>query len=180
MKKLIHKMAGLRPAASIGLLLVLASVGALGSPVARADTMLMASTNLVTGTSSATYSFTAPTAGTVTARILTVPWPVALSALSFSATTASSTLSSWSASSPSSTPQVETFQVGAGTYFAHVTATAGGPLDLGLYSLMLNFSPSAVPLPAAAGLLLIGVFVLLGLRQTFRDRAPWSPQPQPL
>jgi hypothetical protein len=67
-----------------------------------------------------------------------------------------------------STPYVETFQVGAGTYFAHVVATAGGDLNLGLYSLMLTFTPSAVPLPTAAGLLLIGLLVLFALRGTMR------------
>ena len=180
MKRLIDQMPGLRPVAHIGMLLVLLSLGMLGTPVARADTLLMASTNLVTGSSTATYSFTAPTAGTVTARIASVPWPDALSALSFSATSASSTLSSWSAASPSMAPQVETFQVGAGTYFAHVMATAGGSLDLGLYSLMLTFSPSAVPLPAAAWMLLIGIFVFVGLRHTLGDRASRSLEPQPL
>ena len=48
-------------------------------------------------------------------------------------------------------------------------ATAGaGPLDLGLYSLMLTFTPSAVPLPAAGGMLLFGLLVLFGLRGTLR------------
>ena len=71
-------------------------------------------------------------------------------------------------------PQIETFQVGAGTYFAHVMATAAGQLNLGLYSLVLSFTPSAVPLPAGAGMLLIGLLVLFALRRTMRlgDLAP--------
>jgi hypothetical protein len=68
----------------------------------------------------------------------------------------------------SSSPQFQTFQVGAGTYFAHVMAIAGGDLNLGLYSLLLTFTPSAVPLPAAAGLLLMGMLVLFALRKTVR------------
>jgi hypothetical protein len=136
------------------------------SPAAHADTLLLASTNLVTGSSAATFSFNAPGNGTVTAQISSMPWPVPLSALSFSATTASNTLSSWSTTDAMAAPQIEKFQVGAGTYFAHVMATAGGSLDLGLYSLMLSFSPSAVPLPAAGGMLLIGLMVLFALRRT--------------
>jgi hypothetical protein len=69
---------------------------------------------------------------------------------------------------------VETFQVGAGTYFAHVMASAGGALDLGLYSLMLTFTPSAVPLPTTGGLLLIGLLVLFGLRRAVGDFSPFA------
>ena len=153
----------------ITLLAVLATLSFAHSPLAYADTVLKAATTLVSGSSADTYSFTTSSSGTVTAQIASVPWPVPLSALSFSATTASNTLSSWSSTAPTSTPQVETFQVGAGTYFAHVMATAGaGPLDLGLYSLMLTFTPSAVPLPAAGGMLLFGLLVLFGLRGTLR------------
>jgi hypothetical protein len=142
------------------------------TPPAHADTMLMASTELVSGTSAATFSFNAPGSGTVTAQVSTLAWPVPLSALSFSATTATDTLDSWSSSAPTSTPYVGTFQVGAGTYFAHVMATAGGSLDLGLYSMMLTFTPSAVPLPAPAGMLIIGLLVFYGLRKTIRVGPP--------
>ena len=141
------------------------------SPLAHADMLLLASTDLVHGTSAATFSFDAPSSGMVTAQITSLPWPVPLSSLSFSASTAASTLSAWDSSSGSSAG-TQTFQVGAGTYFAHVMATAGGPLDLGLYSLMLTFTPSAVPLPTAAGMLLIGLLVLFGLRRTIGDLAP--------
>jgi hypothetical protein len=164
------KTKGLAPMAIM--LVMLTTLG--HSSLAHADTLLLASTDLVSGSSAATFSFNTPGSGTVTARISSLPWPVPLSALSFSATTASQTLSSWSGSSPTA-PQVETFQVGSGTYFAHVSATAAGSLNLGLYSLMLTFSPSAVPLPTAGGLLLIGLLVLFGLRRTFGDFAPLAP-----
>lgn len=165
--------------ARLTLAVVLLTLGGLmHSPLAHADSLLLASTNLVTGTSSATFSFDAPSAGTVTARISSVPWPVPLTSLSFTATSATTTLASWqsggsgvSAFSANATPdpQVETFQVGAGTYFAHIMATAGGDLNLGLYSLMLTFTPSAVPLPSAIGLLLLGIFVTFALRTTLRS-----------
>jgi hypothetical protein len=169
MKTLTKMINGLRPLGRSGLTVVMV-VLALGlSPLAKADSLLVASTDLVAGTSTATFSFNAPGSGTVTARLASLPWPVPLSALSFSATTATDTLTPWGGpGGDMSTPYVETFQVGAGTYFAHVVATAGGELYLCLYSLMLTFTPSAVPLPTAAGLLLIGLLVLFALRGTMR------------
>jgi hypothetical protein len=171
MRKSMQLMNGLGPMARIGMLALLAMLSLGRSPLAHADTLLKAATTLVYGTSADTYSFDAPSNGTVTAQISSLPWPVPLSALSFSATTATDTLA-WSTSSPSSTSQIETFQVGAGTYFAHVMATAGGSLNLGLYSVMLTFTPSAVPLPAAAGMLLIGLLVLFALGRTMRESGP--------
>jgi hypothetical protein len=128
------------------------------APHARADTMLLSTTTMVSGTESAVFSFDAPSAGTVTATLSNLPWPTPLSTLSFLATSATETLSSWSAP----VTQAESFQVGAGTYFAHIMAAATGPLNLGIYSLNLSFAP-AVPLPASDWLLVIGVLILFGL-----------------
>jgi hypothetical protein len=167
----VTKMSGLRPLGRFGLAVVLLIV-LVRSPLAHADSMLLASTNMVSGTSSATFSFDAPTNGVVTAQLTTIAWPTPLSALSFSATSATNTLASWASTSPSATaPYVDTFQVGSGTYFAHVSATAGGSLDLGLYSLMLTFTPSAVPLPAAIGMLLMGLLIFFGLRTVLETKA---------
>jgi hypothetical protein len=152
-------------------MVMLVAVGLAHGLSAHADQIVKAATTMVYETGSDTYSFNTPGAGTVTAEITTVPWPSPLSALSFSAMTGSETLASWSTTSPSMTPYVETFQVsGAGTYFAHVIATAGSnPFNLGAYSLLFTFSPSAVPLPTSAGLMLIGLLVLLALRTTLRS-----------
>jgi hypothetical protein len=90
-------------------------------------------------------------------------WPTPLKALSFSATSANQVLTSWDMSSSQPTP----FDVGAGTYFAHIMATADGALDLGLYSMMITFTPS-VPLPASGWMLLTGMFVLAGLARAVR------------
>jgi hypothetical protein len=139
---------------------------------AQADTLVKAATVMVYGSASDTYSIEAPSAGTITAQVTSVPWPTPLAALSFNLTSATEVLSSVEDSTrqalalSDSQPQIETYQVGAGTYFAHVMATAGGSLDLGLYSVLLTFAPSAVPLPTAAGLLLIGLLALFGLRST--------------
>jgi hypothetical protein len=144
---------------------LLASVGVLGlsqAPHALADTMLLSDTTLVKGTSSATFSFAAPSAGTVTATVSNLPWPSSLQTLDFQATTASDTLSSWSALGANQT-HAESFAVGQGTYFAHIMAVAQGDLDLGLYSLNLTFSPNVVPLPTSNWMLLTGILVLFGL-----------------
>jgi hypothetical protein len=75
-------------------------------------------------------------------------------------------LSSWSAPSTPTGPSTETmtFQVaGSGAYFADVMATAAGPLNLGLYSLSLNFAPvgSPVPLPSSGALLASALLLTL-------------------
>jgi len=144
------------------LLLALFAVGCLLPAVrSRADTLLVAQTSLISGTESIVDSFTVPSAGTVTVQLSDLPWPQALSSLSFMATSGNQVLSSWS----TLTSAVESFQVAPGTYFAHVTGTAAGALDLGLYSMTLTFQPAGtVPLPGSAWLLIIG---LLGLVMPF-------------
>lgn len=172
--KMMNLLRNWKSRSGLALALVLAT-SLSNSPKAHADQMLLATTDLVSRSSNATFSFDAPSDGTVTARITSIPWPTPLSALSFSATTATDTLASWNMGGPTdvtasslreadvSSNGVETFQVGAGTYFAHVSATAGGALNLGLYSLLLTFTPSAVPLPASDWVLLAGVIALFGL-----------------
>jgi hypothetical protein len=147
-------------------LVVAAFVGVTQAPHALADTMLLSDTTLVRGTSSATFSFDVQSAGTVTATLSNIAWPspISLKTLNFSATTSNSTLSSWSALSDTKQTRTESFMVdGAGTYFAHIMATAQGDLNLGLYALNVVFTPNAVPLPASEWMLLAGVLVLFGL-----------------
>jgi hypothetical protein len=131
--------------------------------VAHASQLLIASTTLVSGSESAVYSFNAPGPGTVSVQLTNLDWPQALSSLNFMATTANQVLSSWS--DAGSGPQFASFQVASsGTYFADISAVAAGPLDLGLYSLSLEFTPAVpVPLPASGGLLLIGAAGLMAL-----------------
>ena len=138
-----------------GLLVALAALCMTHVTQARAETMtLLADTTMVTGTQSAVFSFTAPSAGTVTATLDNLAWQKPLSSLSFMATSGTNVMSTWSATGS----MVETFQVGAGNYFAHILATTADVADVGLYSLNLSFSPSAVPLPASSLLLVMGLF----------------------
>ena len=146
------------------LLAALASLGLSQAPHALADTMLLSDTTLVRGTSSAVFSFDAPSAGTVTATLSNLPWPSSLKTLEFAATTSTDVISSWSALDSANETRSESFLVGPGTYFAHIMAAAGdNALNLGLYSLNLTFSTNVVPLPASDWMLLAGVLVLFGL-----------------
>ena len=137
---------------------------ALLATVAQASTVLVTDTTLVSGSESAVFTFQAPGPGTVVVQLTNLDWPQPLSSLSFTASSASQLLSSWSDAGLSPSPA--SFAVaGGGTYFADVMATAGGSLDLGAYSLELTFTPAAtpVPLPTAGALLSGGVAGLAGL-----------------
>lgn len=158
-----------RPSLKLALLAPLAMIGLAAAPHARADNILLAQTTLVNGTQSTVDSFTTSGAGVVTVSLQSLGWPAPLSALSFSATSADKTLAYWNGGG-SIGSTVTTFDVGGpGTYFAHIMGTAGSSsLNLGLYSLMMTFAPSAVPLPAAGWMLLVGIFVLGGLARAIR------------
>ena len=142
------------------------------APHARADSVPppFGQVTLVSGTEATDNTFNAPTAGTVTVKLTSIAWPQALSSLSFSATTATQVLASWNGTGIAS--DTATFDVAAGTYFTHVIASAGGSLDLGLYAMMLTFTPTGgtppIPLPASGWMLLTGLFVLAGLARVVR------------
>jgi hypothetical protein len=157
--------------ATLGLLCAL-SGGLCAS--AQADTMLLGDTTMVTGTESAVFSFTAPSAGTVTAELTNLDWPQTLDSLSFMASSANTVLASWSDPPPAGSGTITktlTFQVsGPGTYFANITAAAGGPLDIGVYSFSLHFNDNAaVPLPASGWMLAAAVLALLWMLHTGRN-----------
>jgi hypothetical protein len=127
-----------------------------------AATVLVSDTSLVTGSQSSVFLFQAPAPGTIVAQVTNIDWPQTLSSLTFVATSANRVVTSWS-DPPSQLSQTLSFQVvSPGTYFADITATAGGPLNLGVYSFSITFVPAVppVPLPSAGWLLLAG---LLGL-----------------
>jgi len=153
--------AWIRLASRVAVLGCLGILGlSVGSP-AKADTLLLAQTTLISGSASVTDSFTVASSGTVTVSLANLSWPERLSSLSFAATSPTQVLSAWSWSALAA--NVDTFKVDAGTYFAHITGQAAGLLNLGLYSLSISFQPNAVPLPASAWMLLAGIFVLVGI-----------------
>jgi hypothetical protein len=150
----------------VGVLALLAALGMAQAPQARADTLLLSNTTLVTGTQSSVMSFTTPGDGFITATLQNLTWQKSLQALSFQATSGADVLASWSDSSPMKT---ETFKVTAGNYFAHIVATTADADDVGLYSLSLIFTPNAVPLPASSLLLLTGIFGLFLISRNRRS-----------
>src|SRR5215472_4460346 len=139
--------------------------GALQSTSAHAGSQVLADTTLVSGSSSNVFSFQASGPGVATVQLTNIAWPQNLTSLSFLATTPGEVLSQWSDPPVSgTTTQTLSFAVpNSGTYFADVMATAGGPLDLGVYSLSISFTPNAVPLPPSGLLLLTGLLLGVGL-----------------
>jgi hypothetical protein len=116
---------------------------------------------MVSGTYSAVESFNVTQPGTLTIRLENISWPERLSLLNCSiysqtgfmhALTDSATLS---------------FDVAAaGTYFANLSAGAGGLLNLGLFSFKVSFVPSAPTVPVPAAVWLLGsVLGLFGFRR---------------
>jgi len=132
---------------------------------ARAE-MLVSDTSMVSGTETSEFAFTLPGPGTVTLQLSDVGWPQPLSSLMFLVSAPNSLIAPWTSASAASSY----FQLATGAYSADVRATAGGPLDLGVYSFSILFTPasSPVPLPAGGGLLLGGCLMLVALARVLR------------
>jgi hypothetical protein len=139
-------------------------LGLLAGP-ALADSIgpstLVSQSMLVENQQSNVFQFTAPTAGTLSVQLSDVVWPAPLQNLDFSVDSATGVLG-WVNSAGFLSLNVAQ----GGTYYADVSGQAASGLDLGLYSIQINFTPqgAVVPLPAAIGLLLGGLLVLAMLR----------------
>ncbi len=149
-----------------GVLIVLAGFVCLGAYRAEAETLppvggsSLSQLGLVSGSQSVVYVLSAPGAGTFNVSLSDFAWPDRLANLSFTATSVSAVLGSLSG------PGQMSFAVtGAGSLYAHVSAAAGGLLNVGLYSLQMSFkaSEAAVPLPASSWLLLVGLAAMAAL-----------------
>jgi hypothetical protein len=151
------------------LLAPVALTGLTMAPHAWADSILVQQSTLVNGSEATTDSFKTSGAGTVTVTLTDTGWSSPLKALSFSANSATEVLASFNA--VGLTSDIAQFHIDtAGTYFANIMATAGGPMGLGLYSLKMTFAPGApsVPLPSTGWLLLTGLFALVGVARAAR------------
>ncbi|MBV8784987.1 MAG: hypothetical protein JOZ67_12430 [Gammaproteobacteria bacterium] len=139
----------------------------MGSPAAQADEIVLSETNAVFGTEAIDVPFTLDGSGTVTLHVWNIAWPTPLTALTVMASTATQVIGSWDASNS----LTQTFSVsGPGTYYAHLKGTAGGALDLGLYSISMTFQPTSAPVPLPESALLLGatLLILIGVIHTRR------------
>jgi hypothetical protein len=120
-----------------------------------ADALVQQST-LVIDQQSNVYSFTAPGAGTLYVALQDIVWPAPLSSLGMSVNSASGVLGTMNVAG-----EIDLTLASGGTYYLDVSGKAGGALDVGLYSVSVNFVPQgAVPLPGTLGLVLGGLLAL--------------------
>jgi len=129
---------------------------------AAADVVMYDGTGFLQGQQSFSESFAVYGPGTLTVTLTNVDWPQSLASLNLVMSTPGGLLGAEMG------PGTETFKVaGAGQIYSQWFGTAQGPMDVGVYSLKVEFAP--VPLPASIGLLLSGLAVLVWRRHL---RAP--------
>jgi hypothetical protein len=137
------------------------SSGELVKQSTDSTSVLLTESTLVINQQSNVYDFTAPGPGTLTVQLEDLTWPDPLNSLTFSLDSARSVLG-WIASAGELTLSI----TNGGSYFVDVTGDAGGALDLGLYSMQVDYYPhgATVPLPGSLVLLLSGLGILGGAR----------------
>ncbi|SRR5579871_3020315 len=137
---------------------------------------LLQESTLVINQQSNVYAFTAPAAGTLTIELSDIVWPTALQSLDLSVNSPTSVLGSMSLDG---TLDIKVSK--GGTFYINVNGDAGGPLDIGLYSLQVGFTPqmAPVPLPEPWALALGGI-ALLGTLRLLQKRIEPEAQPSAL
>lgn len=129
---------------------------------ANASEVLFDSTGFVTGQQSFVQSFNITGPGTLTVSLSNVDWPQTLSSLDvLLSSTGGSPLG------PEMGAGTESFHVDGGLLFAQWFGKAQGALDVGVYSMKIQFQPGSttVPLPASIALLLSGLGILVWQRR---------------
>lgn len=129
---------------------------------AHASEVLFDSTGFVMGQQSFVQSFNITGPGTLTVSLSNVDWPQTLSSLDvLLSSTGGSPLG------PEMGAGTESFHVDGGLLFAQWFGKAQGALDVGVYSMKIQFQPGAttVPLPASIALLLSGLGILVWQRR---------------
>ncbi len=144
----------------------LAALGAV-APAGAAE-VIYAGAGFIRGQQSGMESFNISGPGTLTVELANVPWPEQLASLNMVVSSASGIQGTEMG------PGTESFQLTAGTYYAQWFGTAQGPLNVGVYSLDIEFLPSGVnpvPLPTSIALLVSGL-ALLGWQRRQRREYP--------
>ncbi len=127
------------------------------------DSVIYAGAGFMRGTQSFADTFNLQSAGTLTVTLSDVAWPVPLASLNLVLNSSDGILGPVMGGNSTST-----FNIAAGgDVTAHLFGTAQGPLDAGVYSMIISFQPSAttVPLPTSVVLLLSGLGLLLWQRR---------------
>lgn len=128
---------------------------------ASADTVLYDQSGFVTGQQSFSQSFNLDTPGVLTVTLQNVAWPQQLSSLDLLLSSAEGSIA------PVMGAGTASFNIGSGTLFAQWFGTAQqGGLNLGVFGLKIEFSPTVVPLPASITLFLSGLALLAWQRRT--------------
>jgi hypothetical protein len=122
-----------------------------------------------------TYAFSVSGPGELSVHLYDLQWPDSLKDLSCSILSPTNVLGYIS------TPGEFDVRVGqAGMFYAYVVGLAGGALNVGMYSLHIDFTPNAtpVPLPDAIRMLLVGLGLMATVRLLGAPRlAPPGPPP---
>jgi len=147
----------------MALLIVVLGATILPLAAARADSVLYDSAGFLRGTASFAQTFNLPSAGTLTVTLSNIAWPEQLASLNLVMSSPAGMLG------PEMGAGTATFNVAAGgDITAQWFGTAQGPLDAGVYSMVIAFQPEAVtpvPLPASIVLLFSALCLLLWQRR---------------
>jgi hypothetical protein len=148
--------------------ILLLAAWASGAGAARADTLLYDGLSVISGSQSSVQSFNVTAPGTLTMTLSNIPWLDVVSNLSGFLSTATAQIGNTITGAGT-----ESFDLGAGTYYAHWFGDAQGTYNLGVVGLKITFQPGAVPvsIPTSFLLMLSGLGILFGWQSR---RAPAS------
>jgi hypothetical protein len=127
---------------------------------ARADTILYDGISVISGQQSFTESFNVTGPGTLTFSLSSIPWLDTVSNLSGFLSSSSAQIGTTLIGAGT-----ESFNVDAGTYYAHWFGDAAGTYNLGVVGLNIDFQPGGatpVGLPTSLVLMLSGLGLLFG------------------
>jgi hypothetical protein len=144
-------------------------LGAAGARTAAASEVLYDKSGFLSGQQSFVQALNITGPGTLTVTLTNDVWPQQLASLNMVLSSGNGSLLG-----PEMGAGSDSFHVNGGLVYAQWFGTAQGPLDMGLYSLNVQFTPSGalpVPLPASLALLLSGLGVLFWQRRARGDAA---------